>query len=258
MPPVPQRDLLCQVGPHRRMHLIDAGIVASPERRAPMRLSGRTLICSLEADHPEIRWSDHASKRVRGNARSRVMRRRVLIPFRFTFLNAMCALFSLSSALPADRPPLDTVPEVNLERYAGKWYEIARLPNRFQTSCAGDVTATYELRPDGKIRVLNECRTAKGGVKSARGTARRANARGPNSKLKVTFFWPFSGDYWIIDLDPEYRWAVVGEPRRRYLWILSRAPVLPEETYRGILQRAAGKGFNVDRLLRTTHTVAEP
>jgi apolipoprotein D and lipocalin family protein len=148
-------------------------------------------------------------------------------------------------------PPLEVVPSVDLARYAGKWYEIARLPNRFQRDCAGNVTATYTLRPDGKITVLNECRTAGGRRKSARGTARVADARGPNTKLKVTFFWPFSGNYWIIDLDPKYRWAVVGEPGRDYLWILSREPQLDTELYEQIVERAEQRGFDTGKLLKT-------
>jgi apolipoprotein D and lipocalin family protein len=148
-------------------------------------------------------------------------------------------------------PPLEVVPSVDLARYAGKWYEIARLPNRFQRHCASDTTATYTLRPDGKITVLNECRKADGSRKSAKGTARLANARGPNTKLKVTFFWPFSGNYWIIDLDPEYRWAVVGEPGRDYLWILAREPQLDTELYKQIVERAEQQGFNTEKLLKT-------
>lgn len=149
------------------------------------------------------------------------------------------------------KPPLQVVPSVDLTRYAGKWYEIARLPNRFQRNCADNTTATYTLRPDGKITVLNECRNADGRQKSAKGTARVADAKGPNTKLKVTFFWPFSGNYWIIDLDPEYRWAVVGEPGRDYLWILSRQPQLDAELYRQIVDRAQKQGFDTGKLLKT-------
>ncbi len=147
--------------------------------------------------------------------------------------------------------PVEVAPSVDLARYAGKWYEIARLPNRFQRDCAGDTTATYTLRPDGKVTVLNECRRADGRWKSARGTARVADARGPNTKLKVTFFWPFSGNYWIIDLDPEYRWAVVGEPGRGYLWILSREPRLAPALYEQIVDRAKRQGFDTEKLLKT-------
>ncbi len=148
------------------------------------------------------------------------------------------------------KAPLDVVPSVDLTRYAGKWYEVARLPNRFQRDCASDISATYTLRPDGKITVLNECRKADGRKKSAKGTARVADAKGPNTKLKVTFFWPFSGNYWIIDIDPEYRWAVVGDPSREYLWILGREPRLDPELYQQIVARAKQRGFETGKLLK--------
>lgn len=160
----------------------------------------------------------------------------------------------LVAADSGEKPPLAVVPSVDLQRYVGKWYEIARLPNRFQRGCAANVTAIYTLREDGKIQVLNECRDERGRVKSARGTARVAGGDELNSKLKVSFFWPFSGNYWIIDLDPDYRWAVVGEPERRYLWILSRKPHLEEELYQAIVARAAEKGFDIGRLIRTSQS----
>jgi apolipoprotein D and lipocalin family protein len=167
-------------------------------------------------------------------------------------LFALGTIWGVKPVEAADtRPPLEVVPSVDLARYAGRWYEIARLPNRFQRDCADNTTATYTLRPDGKITVLNECRKADGRQKSAKGTARLADAKGPNTKLKVTFFWPFSGNYWIIDLDPEYRWAVVGEPDRGYLWILSREPQLDTELYQQIVQRAKQQGFDTGKLLRT-------
>lgn len=146
--------------------------------------------------------------------------------------------------------PLQVVPSVDLKRYAGKWYEVARLPNRFERDCAQDVTATYTLRPDGKITVVNACRKADGSMKSAKGTAKLADKNGPNSKLKVTFFWPFYGDYQIMDLDPEYRWAVVGEPSRGYFWILSRTAQLPEDVMAGILERAKAQGYELKDLIR--------
>ncbi|MFB3777545.1 MAG: lipocalin family protein [Bryobacteraceae bacterium] len=154
----------------------------------------------------------------------------------------------------AEPAPMQVVPSVDLSRYAGKWYEIARYPNRFQRSCAGETTATYTLRPDGKITVLNECRTAEGKMKSAKGTARVASAKGPNTKLKVTFFWPFSGNYWIIGLDPDYRWALVGEPGRDYLWILSREPQMTEAAYAQVLEQARQQGYDTERLIKTPQT----
>jgi apolipoprotein D and lipocalin family protein len=160
---------------------------------------------------------------------------------------------SLFAAGAADRP-LRVVPSVDLNRYAGPWYEIARLPNRFQRGCASDTKATYTLKPDSKISVLNECRGADGRVTTAKGTAHVASKAGPNTKLRVTFFWPFYGDYWIIDLDPDYRWAVVGEPDRKYFWILSRDPRMDENVFRQIVSRAEAQGYNLSSLIRTKHT----
>ena len=146
---------------------------------------------------------------------------------------------------------MQVVPSVDLNRYAGKWYEIARLPNRFQRDCASDTSATYELRPDGRISVINACRASDGRMKTAKGTARLAGGKEPNTKLKVTFFWPFYGDYWIIDLDPDYKWAVVGEPGRKYLWVLSRIPHLEDGLYQEMLECAKKQGYDVTAMIRT-------
>ena len=156
-------------------------------------------------------------------------------------------------------PALQVVPAVDLTRYAGLWHEVARLPNRFQRACASNTTATYTLRSDGKITVLNQCREASGRgasgkVRSATGTARIADSKGPNSKLKVTFFWPFSGNYWIIDLDPDYQWAVIGEPGRGYFWILSRTPQLDKPIFDAILTRAQAQGYDLSKLIVSTPT----
>jgi apolipoprotein D and lipocalin family protein len=175
----------------------------------------------------------------------------------FPVLGSLLLAAGLGSAATDKSVPLRVAPRVDLPRYSGKWYEIARLPNRFQKDCASDTTATYSLRPDGKITVLNECRTAEGRPKSAKGTARLASATGPNTKLRVTFFWPFSGDYWIIDLDPEYRWAVIGEPGRKYFWILGRDPVMEAGVYAGIVERARAQGYTLDGLIRTPHNPAQ-
>lgn len=153
------------------------------------------------------------------------------------------------AAVPASPGELRVVPSVDLKRYAGKWFEIARLPARFQRDCASDVTATYTIRPDGKIAVVNKCRTADGRLQSATGVARPASAKGPNTKLKVTFFWPFSGDYWIIDLDPDYQWAAVGEPGRKYFWILGRTPEVDQRVVGGIIARAEQQGYDLSGLI---------
>jgi apolipoprotein D and lipocalin family protein len=147
---------------------------------------------------------------------------------------------------------------VDLARYAGRWYEIARLPNRFQDQCAGDVAATYTLRPDGRVTVVNECRRKDGRTARAEGVARRADEKGPSSRLKVRFapavlsFLPFVwGDYWILELDRDYRHAVVGDPTRKYLWILSRSPEMDTATYESLAAAAGRLGFDTKRLART-------
>jgi len=151
---------------------------------------------------------------------------------------------------------LQVVPSVDLSRYAGRWYEIARLPNKFQKKCAGGVTATYELRSDGKVKVINECRKASGEITRATGKAKVADKK-TNAKLKVAFFWPFYGDYWILDLGPNYEYAVVGEPKRRYLWVLSRTPQIDEALYNQLLANMAKRGFATERMIRTTQ-LSEP
>ncbi len=153
----------------------------------------------------------------------------------------------------APERPLQVVPAVDLARYSGKWYEIARLPNRFQRKCVSDTSATYTLRADGRITVVNECRTADGRITSVKGTARVSSKAGPNTKLKVTFFWPFSGDYWIIDLDSEYRWAVVGEPGRKYLWILARDRQIDDALFNKIVGRIKAQGYDAAGLIKTAH-----
>lgn len=146
--------------------------------------------------------------------------------------------------------PLRTVGNVDLNRYRGTWYEIARYPNRFQRDCASDTTAEYTLRKDGKVQVVNSCRQKDGKTKTARGTAKVADKKS-NAKLRVTFFWPFYGDYWVIGLSPDYRYAIVGEPKRKYLWILSRTPELDEATYRAIVEQIREAGYDPDRLIKT-------
>jgi apolipoprotein D and lipocalin family protein len=160
-------------------------------------------------------------------------------------------------ALAGATTPLRTVERVDLNRYVGKWYEIARYPNRFENSCDRDVTAEYSRRNDGKIRVLNSCVTAAGKLKRAEGTAIVVDTQ-TNAQLKVTFFWPFYGKYWVIDLGPNYEYAVVGEPSRKYLWILSRSPKLPEATYHDILQRIAQQSYETAKLVPTRQASSLP
>ena len=148
-------------------------------------------------------------------------------------------------------PPVRSVESVDLNRYTGTWYEIASYPQRFQEGCTG-TTATYTLQEDGTISVLNRCRrdSLDGPEVTAEGRARVVNSARP-SELEVSFFRPFWGDYWIIDLDPDYRFAVVGQPSRDYLWILSRTPTLPSDTHQGILDRLVEQQYPLEPLVQT-------
>ena len=148
-------------------------------------------------------------------------------------------------------PPLATVAHVDLPRYMGTWYEIASYPHRFQKGCVAS-RAEYTLRDDGQVSVRNECRQGSldGPLKAVEGRARVVEPVS-NARLAVTFFWPFWGDYWIIDLDPDYRWVVVGHPGRDYLWILSRSVTMDEALYRQIVARLPAQGYDPAKLLRT-------
>lgn len=149
--------------------------------------------------------------------------------------------------------PLPTVASVDLARYAGTWYEIGRYPNRFETDCTA-VTATYARNDDGTIAVTNRCRllTPNGEENVADGTARIVEGSG-NSKLEVTFFWPFYGDYWIMMLGEEYEYAVVGEPSRKYFWILARTPSLDRGIRQKILARLPALGYDAAKIHWTVH-----
>jgi apolipoprotein D and lipocalin family protein len=155
-----------------------------------------------------------------------------------------------------------TVAAVDLDRYVGKWYEIARFPNSFQSDCAGNVTAEYVKRDDGDIDVINRCKTAGGATDEAVG---RAKVEDPasNARLKVRFapawlsWLPFVwADYWVVDLAPDYSLAAVGGPDRDYLWLLSRTPELPEAVYEALVNRVTAKGYDTSKLVKTTQESA--
>lgn len=174
------------------------------------------------------------------------------------------ALRAGAPAGPADgaplmRAPLQVVAPVDLKRYAGLWYEQARLPNRFEKSCTAPVTAHYALLPDGTMRVQNRCQRDDGSTEEALGIARTVRVTGqPGAgRLKVRFLpswlgWlPFAwGDYWILKLDRDYQVSLVGTPDRQYLWLLSRTPLLDEATLASELEYARTLGFDVDRMVR--------
>lgn len=174
-----------------------------------------------------------------------------MLKSKYKTLGSLLAL-ALAGCGLSPTTPLDTVSEVEVQRYLGKWYEIARYPNRFQRQCFGGVTAEYSLRDDGRITVLNKCRedSLDGPVDHIEGVARVANTE-TNAELKVRFFLFFEGDYFIIDLDEDYQWAVVGEPARRFLWILSRTPSMDPAVYEDILSRLPEKGYDPAGLVLT-------
>ena len=162
-------------------------------------------------------------------------------------LGISCVLIPSCSSMP-HVPPLETVPFVDVERYMGKWYEIASYPTFFNSRCTA-TTAEYTLQDDGTVRVVNECSIGdpSGRVNRIEGTARVVN-EATNAELEVRFFLFGQGDYWIIDLDESYQWAVVGDPRRTTLFILSRTPALEDDVYQGILSRVREKCYDPEYL----------
>lgn len=160
----------------------------------------------------------------------------------------------------AQQPPLTVVPDLDLQKYSGRWYEIARFPNRFQEKCVGDVTAEYQPRPDGRVTVTNRCRTRDGEIDDAEGLARRLEGA-PPSALEVRFAPAFLsflpnvwGDYQVMALDDGYTHSLVGTPDRKYLWVLARTPSLDEATYQRLLDVAAAQGFDTTKMVKTRQT----
>lgn len=152
------------------------------------------------------------------------------------------------------KAPLTTIPSLDVPRYMGTWFEIAKYPNRFQEECTGFAQAEYSIKPDGNVRVLNSCKLANGEVTKAEGTAKQVG-EGSSPKLKVrfapawlSFISAVWGDYWVIDLDEAYQLVAVSEPKREYLWILSRTQKVDPKAYEALLERLGQKGFDLKRL----------
>ena len=165
-------------------------------------------------------------------------------------------LISCASSQDKELPPLKTVKQVDLNKYVGLWYEIAKIPNSFQDQCAYGTTAEYKLQKDGSIQVINKCHDENGEPDIADGVANIVDKK-TNAKLEVSFFSilgirPFWGDYWIIGLDENYQWAVVGTPGRKYGWILSRTPSLPDETLQKIFSILKEQNYNPDSFEMST------
>lgn len=179
------------------------------------------------------------------------MKTRVTTALAVATLTGACAF---SSA----QPPMTTVAPVDIDRYTGQWHEIARLPMPYQDHCASDTTATYRRNENGTITVINRCRQADGTWSQAEGLARSTTP--DNSRLSVTFLpkavrWLPVGraDYWIMALGDDYRHALIGQPSRKYLWLLSRKPTMDEALVQRYLQQAREQGYDLSTLLRTPH-----
>jgi len=175
------------------------------------------------------------------------------------FLFAVCLFWLCASAI-ASAQPLTPIAALDVPRYMGVWYEVAKYPNRFQKKCIANTRAEYRLLEAGKVQVINRCQQSNGEMVEAVGEARQMGAVS-SAKLQVRFApaWlsalPFVwGNYWVIDLDSNYQLAAVSEPNKEYLWILSRQPQVPSEVYNALLQRLKAQGFDLERIELSQHS----
>ena len=168
---------------------------------------------------------------------------------------ACIALFGLAGACGVfAAAPLPTVGALDVPRYMGTWYEIAKFPNWFQKKCVSNTRAQYSMRSYGSLQVVNRCKLASGDMDEAIGAARQiGNASSPKLQVRFAPQWlsiipAVWGDYWVIDLDDNYQWVAVSEPGRAYLWILSRTPRMDPQTYASLIVRLTGLGLDVQKL----------
>ena len=180
-------------------------------------------------------------------------------------LLGLCALSALASDAAPGTPEqprhggLSTIAALDVPRYMGTWFEIAKYPNWFQKKCQGGTKAEYRLQQDGTVQVINRCWLESGVMSEAIGTAKQVGSA-TSPRLKVRFapawlsFLPFVwGDYWVIDLDDQYQLVAVSEPSQEYLWILSRTPQVDPKAYNALLARLAQQGFDLSKLALTRH-----
>ena len=169
-------------------------------------------------------------------------------------LGITLALLQIQAHAQTSDLPVKTIASLDVPRYLGTWYEIAKFPNWFQRKCLSNTKAVYSIRPDGNLRVLNSCKQADGETSEAEGTARQVGSK-DSPKLEVRFapawlsFLPMVwGNYWVIDLDSQYQLAAVSDPRREYLWILSRTPQIEPKVYEELLVRLQAQQFDIRKL----------
>jgi len=184
----------------------------------------------------------------------------VRVPAFVAVLVAACLLSPPPARADGPKAPdrklteVTSVPALDLSRYAGHWHEIAHLPVSFQKKCVGEISAAYTLREDGLVGVRNSCRTKSGDIAVAEGVARKVPEHPGRLEVRFAPDWlswvPIVwADYWVVALDPGYQWALVGEPDRKYLWILSRSPTMPRAQFDEIKARAAAMGYDLDPLI---------
>ena len=159
-----------------------------------------------------------------------------------------------ATVAPASGLPNQPVSNIDIERYAGRWHEIAHLPMFFQRKCVDTITATYTPRADGTIQVHNACRTKDGSMEASDGVARKVSGQPGALKVRFAPSWlgwlPFVwADYWVVELDPDYQWAVVGGPGRKYMWVLSRQPSMDRTLFEQIREHARQRGYPVEKLI---------
>ena len=169
----------------------------------------------------------------------------------FIFASAVLAACSNQPVYRTSNEAVKTVSSVDLNRYLGKWYEIYRLPNWFEDTDCITVTAEYSPLPDNQISVLNSCQK-QDKLKQAHGIAKIADTQ-TNAKLKVSFFRPFYGDYWVIDLAEDYSWVLVGEPAGKYFWILARQKQLDPKLEEALLVKAEKLGYQRKDLIKPSN-----
>lgn len=170
---------------------------------------------------------------------------------------------AVPSEVRAPPAPLTTIERLDIARYMGTWFEIAKYPNRFQKKCMADTRADYHLQADGTVQVVNRCRQETGKLDEAIGAARQTGAPG-SPRLQVRFAPPWLswlpfvwGNYWVIDLDEGYQLVAVSEPKREFLWVLSRTPTVKPEAYAALLARLQAQGFDTARLELTQQARAQ-
>ncbi len=169
---------------------------------------------------------------------------------------SMALIIMLSYASICSEQKLPTVDRLDIKKYSGKWYEIAKLPNKFEKNLTC-VTATYKLNDDDKINVINRgYDTVKNKYTQSEGVAWRPNHDEPG-QIYVRFFWPFKGKYWVMELDEDYSHVLIGSPSRKYLWILARNDTLDTKTYNSLLQKASALGFDTNKVTETQHGCKE-